>query len=136
MIVFAWSPADMPGVSPEVSQHHLCISPDVRQVKQKPRRLAPERQQVVREEVKRLLAAGFIEEAKYPRWLSNVVLVKKPSGSWRMCVDYTDLNRACPKDCYPLPQINQLVDATTGHAYLSFMVAFSGYNQIRKAPED
>nr|XP_009387907.1 PREDICTED: uncharacterized protein LOC103974748 [Musa acuminata subsp. malaccensis] len=134
--VFAWSPTDMAGVDLEVSQHHLCISPDARPVKQRPRRLAPERQQVVRGEVERLLAVGFIEEAKYPHWLSNVVLVKKPNGSWRICVDYTDLNRACPKDCYPLPRIDQLVDAMAGHARLSFMDAFSGYNQIRMALED
>ena len=84
----------------------------------------------------RLLAAGFIEEAKYPQWLSNVVLVKKHNGSWRMCVDYTSLNNACPKDCYPLPRMDQLVDATAGHARISFMDAYSGYNQIRMAPED
>nr|XP_009418853.1 PREDICTED: uncharacterized protein LOC103998947 [Musa acuminata subsp. malaccensis] len=90
----------------------------------------------VSDEVERLLAAGFIAEAKYPRWLSNIVLVKKPNGSWRMCVDYTDLNRACPKDCYPSPRIDQLVDATSGHELLSFMDAFSGYNQIKMAPED
>ena len=81
------------------------------------------------------MAVGFIEEVKYSRWLSNVVLVKKSNGSWRMCVDYTSLNRACPKDCYPLLRIDQLVDATVGHACLSFMDSFSGYNQIRMAPE-
>ncbi|XP_065023217.1 uncharacterized protein LOC135649048 [Musa acuminata AAA Group] len=126
----------MTGVDPEVAQHHLNISPDARPVKQKPRRQAPNRQLAIRAEVGRLLAAGFIEEVRYPRWLSNVVLVKKPNGSWRMCVDYTSLNNACPKDCYPLPKVDQLVDATIGHARLSFMDAFSGYNQIRMAPED
>nr|XP_009388102.1 PREDICTED: uncharacterized protein LOC103974923 [Musa acuminata subsp. malaccensis] len=134
--VFAWSPSDMTGVDPEVAQHHLNISPDTLPVKQKPKRQAPDRQLAIREEVDRLLAAGFIKEARYPRWLSNVVLVKKPNGNWRMCVDYTSLNNACPKDCYPLPKIDQLVDATAGHAHLSFMDAFSGYNQIRMAPED
>ncbi|XP_065039398.1 uncharacterized protein LOC135673926 [Musa acuminata AAA Group] len=134
--VFAWSPSDMTGVDPEVAEHHLNILPDARPVKQKPRCQAPDRQRAIQEEVDRLLAAGFIEEAKYPRWLSNVVLVKKHNGSWRMCVDYTSLNTACPKDCYPLPKIDQLVDATAGHARLSFMDAYSGYNQIRMAPED
>nr|XP_009419888.1 PREDICTED: uncharacterized protein LOC103999771 [Musa acuminata subsp. malaccensis] len=126
----------MTGVDPEVAEHHLNIPPDARPVKQKPRRQAPDRQRTIQEEVDRLLAVGFIEEAKYPRWLSNVVLVKKHNGSWRMCVDYTSLNSACPKDCYPLPKIDQLVDATVGHARLSFMDAYSGYNQIRMAPED
>ncbi|XP_065049834.1 uncharacterized protein LOC135679779 [Musa acuminata AAA Group] len=134
--VFAWSPSDAAGVDPKAAQHHLNISPDARPVKQRPRPQAPDRQQAVRQEVERLLAADFIEEVKYPQWLSNVVLVKKHNGSWRMCVDYTSLNQACPKDCYPLPRIDQLVDATAGHARLSFMDAFSGYNQIRMAPED
>ncbi|XP_009389876.1 uncharacterized protein LOC103976409 [Musa acuminata AAA Group] len=134
--IFAWSPSDMAGIDPEVALHHLSISPGARPVKQKLRRQAPERQAAVREEVTRLLEAGFIKEAGYPQWLSNVVLVKKANGSWRMCVDYTSLNSACPKDCYPLPRVDHLVDATAGHARLSFMDAFSGYNQIRMTPED
>ena len=67
----------------------------------------------------------------YPDWLANVVIVKKANGKWRMCVDFMDLNKACPKDSYPLPQIDALVDLTVGHELLSFMDAFSGYNQIR-----
>ena len=72
----------------------------------------------------------------YPDWLVNVVMVKKANGKWRMCVDFTDLNRACPKDSYPLPRIDQLVDSTTGHKLLSFMNAFSGYNQIKMDEAD
>jgi len=87
-------------------------------------------------EVKKLLDAGFIRECHYPEWLSNVMLVKKPNGTWRMCIDFTDLNRACPKDSYPLPKIDKLVDSTTGHELLSFMDAFSGYHQIPMAVED
>nr|XP_009395688.1 PREDICTED: uncharacterized protein LOC103980886 [Musa acuminata subsp. malaccensis] len=90
--VFAWSPSDMTGVDPKTTQHYLSIAPDARPIKQKPRRQAPDRQLAIHEEVERLLVAGFIEEVKYPRWLSNVVLVKKTNGSWRMCVDYTSLN--------------------------------------------
>ncbi|KAL5577794.1 hypothetical protein UlMin_019493 [Ulmus minor] len=82
-------------------------------------------------EVDKLLKADFIEEANYPDWIANVVLVKKANGNWRVCVDFTDLNRACPKDSFPLPRIDQLVDATAGHELLSFMDAYSGYNQIR-----
>ena len=67
----------------------------------------------------------------YPDWLANVVMVKKANGKWRMCVDFTDLNRACPKDSYPLPRIDTLVDSITRHQLLSFMDAFSGYNQIK-----
>ena len=72
----------------------------------------------------------------YPKWLANVVLVKKANGKWRMCVDFIDLNRACPKDSFPLPRIDQLVNSTAGHKLLTFMDAFSGYNQIRMAEED
>ena len=82
-------------------------------------------------EVDKLLNAGSIKEANYPEWLANVVLVKKANGEWRVCVDYTDLIKACPKDCFPLPRIDQLVDTTAGHQLLSFMDSYSGYNQIR-----
>ena len=88
------------------------------------------------DEVTKLLVAGFIQEVHYPKWLANVVLVKKANGKWRMCVDFTDLNRACPKDSFPLPRINQLMDSTAGHKLLTFMDAFLGYNQIRMAEED
>ena len=67
----------------------------------------------------------------YPDWIANVVMVKKANGKWRMCVDFTDLNRACPKDSYPLPWIDILVDSTVRHQLLSFMDEFSGYNQIK-----
>ena len=72
----------------------------------------------------------------YPDWLANVILVKKANGKWRMCVDFTNLNKACPKDSFPLPMIDQLVDSIAGHKLLTFMDAFSGYNQIKMAEED
>ena len=75
--------------------------------------------------------AKFIQGVYYPKWLANVVMVKKANSKWRMCVDFTDLNKAYPKDSYLLPRIDQLVDSTAGHKLLSFMDAFSGYNQIR-----
>ena len=75
--------------------------------------------------------AKFIREVYYSDWLANVVMVKKANGKWRLCVDFTDLNKTCPKDSYPLPRIDQLVDSTVGHKLLSFMDAFSEYNQIR-----
>ena len=79
---------------------------------------------------KSLLGAGFICEVQYPEWLANVVVVKKKNGKWRVCIDFTDLNKSCPKDLFPLPHINKMVDATAGHQLMSFMDAFSGYNQI------
>ena len=78
-----------------------------------------------------MLEANFIKEVYYPKWLANVVMVKKKNGKWRMCVDFTDLNKACPKDSYPLPHIDLLLDSTAGHRLLSFMDAFSEYNQIK-----
>ncbi|XP_056691885.1 uncharacterized protein [Spinacia oleracea] len=80
--------------------------------------------------------AGFIRPCQYPDWVANVVLVPKPNGTWRMCVDYTDLNKACPKDSFPLPKIDRLVDSTAGHAMMSFMDAYSGFHQIPLWPED
>jgi len=83
-----------------------------------------------------LLKAGFIREALYPEWLANPVLVKKKNGKWRVCIDFTNLNEACPKDPFPLPRIDQTVDATAGSELLSFMDAYSGYNQIQMYPPD
>ena len=88
------------------------------------------------EEVEKLLTAGFIKEVYYPEWLANVVMVKKFKGKWRVCVDFTDLNRACPKDSFPLLRTVQLVDSTVSHELLTFLDAFSGYNQIRMNEKD
>lgn len=134
--VFAWRPEDMPGLREEVAVHKLHLDPTKPPVKQKRRNFAPERQQAIDEEIAKLLKADFIYEIQFPEWVSNVVLVKKSSGKWRVCIDYTDLNKATPKDYYPLPTINQLVDATAGHTLFSFLDAFSGYNQISLAPAD
>ena len=73
---------------------------------------------------------------EYTEWLANAVFVKKPNGKWRLCIDFTDVNKACPKDSFPLPRIDLIVDATVGHELLSFMDAFSGYNQINMDPGD
>ena len=88
------------------------------------------------DEVNKLLSASFICEVYYPEWLANVVLVKKANGKWRMCVDFTDLNKAFPKDSFPLSRIDQLMDSTAGHKLLTLMDAFSRYNQIKMAKED
>ena len=129
--VFAWSHEDMPGIDPSVITHRLNVHPSFKPVRQKKRVFAPERDNAIKEEVQKLTQAKFIREVYYPDWLANVVMVKKANKKWRMCVDFTDLNKACPKDSYPLPRIDQLVDSTAGHRLLSFMDAFSGYNQIR-----
>lgn len=95
-----------------------------------------EKQEAISGELEKLLAAGFIKKFQFSRWIANVVLVKKSNGKWRMCVDYSDLSRACPKDFYPLPNIDQLIDSTVGNEMLSFMDAFAGYNQIKLSKED
>ncbi|KAJ9553199.1 hypothetical protein OSB04_017244 [Centaurea solstitialis] len=77
-----------------------------------------------------------IREVKYPEWLANVVVVQKKNGKWRVCIDFTDLNKACPKDPFPLPHIDAMVDATAGHELLTFMDAYSGYNQILMHTDD
>ena len=82
------------------------------------------------------MAVGFIKPIQQPRWLSNIVPVKKKNGQIRCCVDFENLNRVCPKDEFPLPNMDLLIDSVAGSAMLSFMHGFSGYNQIRMAPKD
>ena len=90
----------------------------------------------IKEEITRQIDAGFLMVTKYPQWVANVVPVPKKDGKIRVCVDFRDLNKASPKDDFPLPHIDILVDNTASHALLSFMDGFSGYNQILMAPED
>ena len=127
--VFSWSHEDMSGIDPSVITHRLNVSPSSKPVRQKKRVFAPERDNAIKDEVQKFIAAKFIQEVHYPDWLANTIMVKKANGKWRMCVDFTDLNKACPKDSYPLPRIDQLVDSTASHKLLSFMDAFSEYNQ-------
>nr|CAE05822.1 OSJNBa0028M15.14 [Oryza sativa Japonica Group] len=129
-------PSDMPGVPREVIEHKLMVRPDAKPVKQKLWRFAPDRKQAIREELDKLLKASFIREVLHPEWLANPVMVCKANGKWRMCVDFIDLNKACPKDHFPLPRIDQLVDSTAGCELLSFLDAYSGYHQISMAKED
>ena len=134
--VFSWSHEDIPGIDPSVITHRLNVYPSSKPVRQKKRVFAPERDNAIKEEVQKLTLLKFIREVYYPDWLTNVVMVKKANGKWRMCVDFTNLKKACPNNSYPLPRIDQLVDSTAGHKLLSFMDAFSGYNQIRMDETD
>ena len=131
MDVFAWSHKDMPGIDLSVITHGLNVYPSSKPVRQKKRDFAPERDNAIKEEVQKLTMAKFIREVYYLDWLANVVMVKKAKKKWRMCMDFTNLNKACPKDSYLLPRIDHLVDSTAGHKLLSFINSFSGYNQIR-----
>ena len=118
----------MPRIPIDVIVHRLNIDHKHEPIKRKKKSFASERQKMIDEEVDKLLKVGFIREAQYPSWIVNVVMVKKASEKWRICIDFTNLNKACPKDGFFLPRIDQLVDATLGHRLLSFMDAFFGYN--------
>ena len=126
----------MPGIPTEVIQHKMNVNPEKKPMQQRRIAFALERDQAVREEVAKLLTVGFIQEVYYPDWLVNVVLVKKANGKWRMCVDFTNLNKACPKESFHLQRIDQLVDSIAGHKLLTFMDTFSRYNQIKMIEED
>jgi hypothetical protein len=126
----------MPRIPREVIEHHLKIHPDAKPVSQKPRRQSIERQDFIHEEVQKLLHAGFIEEVHHPVWLANPVIVPKANRKLQMCIDYTNLNKACPKDPYPLPRIDQIVDSTSGCDLLSFLDAYSSFHQIQMSRQD
>ncbi|RDY14327.1 hypothetical protein CR513_00605, partial [Mucuna pruriens] len=128
--IFAWSYRDMPGLDTVIVEHMLPLIPNAIVVWQQQRRMKPEVALKIKEEV------GFLAVAEYPQWVANIMLVPKKDGKVRVCVDYKDLNRASPKDNFPLPHIDLLVDNTTQHSCYSFMDGFSRYNQIRMAPED
>jgi hypothetical protein len=133
---FAWTYKEMPGLDPRVATHKLAIDPQFQPVKQPRRRLRPEFQDQVIAEVDRLINVGFIKEIQYPRWLANIIPVEKKNGQVRVCVDFRDLNRACPKDDFPLLNTELVVASTTGYGALSFMDGSSGYKQIKMDPLD
>jgi hypothetical protein len=104
--VFTWQPSQIPGIPREVIEHHLKIYTDARPVHQKPQKQSIERQNFIWEEIKKLLDAGFIREVHHPRLPANPVVIPKAGGKLWMCINYTSLNKACPKDPFPLPQID------------------------------
>jgi hypothetical protein len=120
----------MLGVPRELAEHSLNVSKTTKPVKQKLRYFAKDHKEVIRIEIIKLLATGFIRECKNPVWLANPVLVPKKTGQWRMCIDYIDLNRHCPKDPFPLPCIDQVIDSTAGSILLCFLDCYSGYHEI------
>ncbi|RDX66233.1 hypothetical protein CR513_55022, partial [Mucuna pruriens] len=134
--IFAWSYRDMPGLDRSIVEHRLPMLPKATPVRQQLRRMKPDVALKIKEEVEKQWDAGFLAVSNYPQWVANIVPVPKKDGKVRMCVDYRDLNQASPKDNFPLPHIDMLVDNTTCHAFFSFMDGFSGYNQILMAEED
>ena len=117
----------MLGIPRKVVEHALRVILCSKPAKQR-LRFDDKRRRAIGEEIAKLLAAGFIKEVYHSDWLANPILVKKKNGKWRMCVSYTSLNKACPKDYFPLPRIDQIVDSTSGYEILSFEDAYSGYH--------
>nr|XP_043633458.1 uncharacterized protein LOC122604650 [Erigeron canadensis] len=142
--VFAWDYSDMTGVprtltlegKPFVMEHRLKEHKHIEPVHQKKRNLSAERDEAARKEVDELLKAGIIRESVYPIWIANQVMVKKGDGGWRMCVDFTNINKACPKGCYPLPEIDWKVESLAEQKLKCFLDAYKGYHQIQMTEED
>ena len=134
--IFAWTYSDMLGLDLNLVVHNLVLEKDAKPIKQKLRKMHPKVALLVKEELQKLLDVGFITPIDYPTWVSNVVPVGKKIGGIHICTDFCDINKACPKDDFPLPSIDNIVDATIGHEILSLMDGFSGYNQIHIAKSD
>jgi hypothetical protein len=134
--VFAWSALDLVGFSHSIIEHSLGIDPSVRPKKQRLRKMSDEKTEAAKAEVHRLLEANFIKPVAYPTWLANIVMVQKKSGKWRMCIDFTSLNKACPKYNFPLARIDKIVDSAVGCEVMSLVDCFSGYHQIYMKEED
>ena len=127
----------MPGVPKELIEHALKVDSKAIPKKKWLRRFSPDKREAIKKELAKLLAAGFIKEVYHPEWLANPVLVqKKNNNEWRMCVDYTNLNKHCPKDPFGLPRIDQVIDSTARCVLLSFLDCYSGYHQIALKEED
>ncbi|CAN6713400.1 unnamed protein product [Malus baccata var. baccata] len=134
---FAWHYTEMPGLDPALVEHRMPINEGYKPVKQAPQRMSKEIEEKVKEEIERLVKAGFIRPANYVEWLANIVpFLKAVTKAVRCCVDYRNINSATPKDEYPMPMADLSIDAVVKHKVLSFMDGNAGYNQIKMAPED
>jgi hypothetical protein len=133
---FAWDYTEMPGLDRSIVEHRLPLKPGFHPFQQRARQMKDEVLKEVKKEVEKMLEAGFIRPCRYAEWISSVIPVQKKDGRWRVCVDFRDLNRATPKDEYPMPVAETLINAAAGHKMLSFMDGNAGYNQIFMAPED
>ncbi|GKB76159.1 reverse transcriptase domain-containing protein [Tanacetum coccineum] len=134
--IFTWKPADMTGVPRHIAEHRLNVREGCSPVRKKKRGQAAERNQAIHEEVGKLVEARIMKEVHYHDWLSNPVMVKKHDESWRMCVDFKDLNKACPKDGYSLLEIDWKVESLCGFPFKCFLKGYKGYHQIQMAKDD
>ena len=126
----------MPSVPRELIEHSLNVLPVTKPIKQKLQRFTQDKKEAIRAEITRLLAVDFIKEVYHLEWLANPVLVWKKNNEWRMCDDYTDLNKHCPKYPFVLPHIDEVIDSTAGCELLCFLNCYSGYHQISLKEED
>ena len=126
----------MPGIPRRLAEHSINILKGYKPVKQTLQHFSEPKRQAMGEELAKQIEARFISEIKHPDWLANLVMVPKKDKSWRQCVDFKDLNKACPKDPFPLPRIDQIIDATAGHDSLCFLEAYFGYHQIKMKESD
>jgi hypothetical protein len=122
--VFNWSTSDLVGVSREVIEHKLQVNPHAKPKKQKIHKMSEEKVEASKVEVQRLLDAGFIKEVRYPQWLANAVMVHKKNEKWCICTDFTDLNKCCPKDDFPLAKIDQIIDFAAGCDIMALLDCF------------
>ena len=132
--VFPWSYEEMPGIDPSIVVHEIKTYLNAKPVRQRLRQIHPRKVAAINTEVEKLLCEGFIYPIPLTDWVLNIVPVNKKQGTIRICIDYRDINRACPKDNYPTPYIDQIIDDCAGNEIFSFMDGFSGYNQINVLP--
>jgi hypothetical protein len=133
---FAWDYTEIPGLDRSIIEHRLPLKKGFQPFQQQARQMKAEVLEEVKKEVEKMLEAGFIRLCRYAEWISSVVPMQKKDGQWQVCVDFRDLNRATPKDEYPMLVAETLINAAAGHKILSFMDGNTSYNQIFMAPED
>jgi hypothetical protein len=126
----------MPGIPRDVAEHELRIKPGSKPVHQYQCSFHDEKRRAIGEEIAKLLAVSFVKEVYHSDWIAILVLIKKKNGKWTMCVDYSGLSKACPKDLFPLPRIDSILDSMSGCQILSFLDAYSGYHQIATKESD
>jgi hypothetical protein len=136
MACFAWEYFEMPGLDRTIVEHRLPIKPGYHPHQQRPRRPDVKIYEEIKTEIEKLHEAKFIRPCRYADWISSIVPVRKANGKLQICIDFRDLNRATPKDEYPMPVADMLIDASAGHEMLSFVDGNEGYNQIFMAEED
>ena len=134
--IFSWSYEEMPGIYPSIVVHEIKTYPMAKLVRKKLRQVHPRKAAAIEAEIEKLLKARLIYPIPLMEWVSNIVPINKKQGTIRVCINFRDLNKACPEDNFPTPHIDQIIDNCAGSVMFSFMDGFSGYNQIEIFPVD